>query len=193
MADNTVVGLRAAIKSLKDVVAPAVDNANPLAVEQLRMVCGYLAMVCERLPWRGERVRFELDHAIGLARELTEATGTDAGEAGLAMKAALLPANRLRQDPRARELDIESATAELNAAIAAVVRHRRGSGSESGDRSRVDDVSRQTVERTVLAHSKAWLDVQRAWFVPLGFDSESTSLPSIGDALSATPASGSHA
>ena len=175
MADHTAMGLRTAIKSLKDVIAPAVDPANPLAGEQLRMVCAYLTLVVQQLPYRSERIRFELGSASQLAEALAPLAARCSAEAAQALDVALARARQLIGVIDAPEIDIEEATARLNAALSALVR----TGAAA------DDETRRRIERAVVSNSKAWLDVHRAWFAPLGFESKSEQLPSIAEALAA--------
>ena len=176
MSDHTVIGLRAAIKSLKDVVSPAVDASNPLAVEQLRMVCGFLSMVCDRLPLRSERVRFDLRNAIELGEALAGCAAKCDREAVSHLDKALQRGVSLMKDPDAVETDIQSATAHLSAATSALIRTS----------SAIDDATRRQIDRAVAANAKTWLDVQRAWFQPLGFDTEAETLPSLAVALAST-------
>jgi len=173
MADHTAMGLQTAIKSLKDVVAPAVDPSNPLAGEQLRMVCAYLALVVKQLSHRSEKIRFELRSATQLAKSLAPLAARCSDEAAQALDSALVLARQLGGEIDAPEFDIEASTSRLNAAISALV---RTAGT-------ADEAARRDVERAVVAHSKAWLDVHRAWFAPLGFESRSEQLPSIVAAL----------
>ena len=176
MSDHTVIGLRAAIKSLKDVVTPAVDPANPLAVEQLRMVCGFLSMVCDRLPLRSERVRFDLRSAIELGQALTPSAAKCDREAASHLENALARGTSLISDPSAAEADLQTVTAQVSAATSAVIR-------SSSD---IDESTRRQIDRAVATNAKGWLDVQRAWFQPLGFDTEAETLPSLTVALAAT-------
>lgn len=173
MSDHTVAGLRAALKALKEVITPAVDSSNPLAVEQLRMVCGFLSMVCDQLPYRAQRIRFDLQSAIQLAEALASTEGVAENDASDAQAKALTHAMLLQQAPDATEAEMCHATAQLAAATTAFVR-------ASAD---ADETVRRQVDRAVLAGSKTWLDVQRAWFEPLGFDSEARSLPPLAQAL----------
>lgn len=176
MADHTVTGLRAAIKALSDVVTPAVDPANPLAGEQLRMVCSYLSLVIDRVPLRSQRIDFELQCAKRLTQSLRPlAKGCDT-EADAALQAALDAADSIERNAPA-EADVLRITAMLNAAAASVVRAAGGADADTA----------RKVERCVVTHSKDWLDLQRAWFAPLGSDSGAAELPSVEAALSVAP------
>ena len=57
----------ALIKSLTDVVLPAVDPANKLAQEQGQLIVGMLALIAQRLPLQYRYDRHELDSFIALA------------------------------------------------------------------------------------------------------------------------------
>lgn len=174
MADRTVDGLHAAIKALQHTVAPAIDPANPLANEQLRMVCGYLAMVAGQLPLRAARIGFELRAAVALA----DALAPLAPRCDEALAAELArhrdAGHELLDDPWRSEAATEQATAALNAAASALVR-----AAAAG----ADAELRRAVERCTLAQAGAGIAAQRAWFAPLGLDPERASLPTLADAL----------
>lgn len=178
MADHTIAGLRAAIKALKDTVGPAVDPHNPLANEQLRMVCGYLALVCEQLPHRAARIAFELRSAIALAEALRPvAARCDAGIAA-ALDERCSAACAVRDEALPDEAAVQHATDALNAAVSALVR----AAAETPDAD-----ARSAVERVTLAHARQWVTVQRAWFAPLGLDPDRASVPRLAAALAGEP------
>ena len=60
----------ALIKSLTDVVLPAVDPANKLAQEQGQLIVGMLHLIAQRLPLQYRYDRHELLSFIGLADEI---------------------------------------------------------------------------------------------------------------------------
>ena len=83
MADHEENAIRAAIKALSQVVAPAVDPSNPLAVEQLRLVVQFLDFHLERrrLQGRFDWKELGLNVAFGEAvlAALAPAQASDAG------------------------------------------------------------------------------------------------------------------
>ena len=178
MSDHCVIGLRAAIKALKHTIAPAVDPANPLANEQLRMVCAFLSMLAEQLPHRSMRIRYDLQSATALAEAVLPHVQGSSIESVAALEAARALARRALAADYVTETEIEHATGCVNAALSATVRALN----------ECDVTTRERVERAVVLHAKTWLDVQRAWFLPLGFDPNARTVPSIVTALSA-PAS----
>ena len=174
MSDHCVIGLRAAIKALKDTVSPAVDPDNPLANEQLRMVSAFLSMLAEQLPHRSLRIRYDLYNALALADAVLPHLQGSAMESMAALEAACSQARRVLAADNVPETGVENTTNRLNAALSATVRSLN----------EADGATRARVERAVVLHSKTWLDVQRAWFLPLGLDPNARTVPSIVTALS---------
>jgi hypothetical protein len=174
MPDHTIIALRAAAKSLEEVVSPAVDSAHPLAGEQLRLISGVLSFVEQRLGHHYARTRYELLHHL----ELAEALDDDGFPRDIteARAAAIGVASTLVAEPCARTEDLETATAGLAAAISALV---RAAGAADADTAR-------QVNRVVLAASRQLVDARRAWFLPQGFEADPSALPSIDSVLHAT-------
>jgi hypothetical protein len=175
MADLTDNGLRASIKALDEVVAPAVDAGNPLAVEQLRLVSRFLGFLRSRLQYQAERDRFELRHYLALAGALR----ADAAACGPSCATLIADAIDAGTTPFERgdasTHEIRSAVERLTAAVSVLVRSVADA----------DPTLRQRVERTVVAASKSLFDVQRAWYLPIGFEPDPEQVPNIEAALSA--------
>lgn len=173
MQDTTVNGLRASIRALEDVIAPAIDASNPLAVEQLRMVRAYLALVADRLSLRHDRLRHQATGLLELGRVVLPNAAACGDSLAHALQGAIdrVAAATAAIDTPEDEL-VRSGTA-LAAAVSALVRECAVQ----------DPKTRDTVERAVLQASGAWIDVERAWFAPLGFDHEAKSLPPLGRLL----------
>ncbi|MBT2301942.1 hypothetical protein J7E70_15880 [Variovorax paradoxus] len=171
--DTSANGMRAAIKALKETVAPAVDPANPLANEQLRLACSYLALVADRLSWREQRLRRELDQACALAGSVQAHAAGSPPEVLDALGRGVAAAHDLQTRSSAAEADVVAATQGLQAAVSALVRCARSLPASQGP----------AIERAVLEASRAWLDTRRAWFRPLGFDKEAEALPTLESIL----------
>lgn len=173
MADHTRNALDAAVRALQEVIIPAVDPSHPLALEQAKIVTGLLKLLAERFEYTHARARFEVLHAADLARSLRADAASAAPSIAAEIDAALDVAQRLADDPAARSHDLASASMTLTALASATV--RATAGTPVADR----------VERTVLAGSKRYLDLQRAWFLPQGWETDPTVVPSLDDALAA--------
>jgi hypothetical protein len=177
MTDHTTIALRAAGKALEEVVAPAVDSGHPLAAEQLRLVTGVLSFVEQRLGYHYARSLFELRHHLELAQTLSGHATACPPEISEALSAAVGQASPLVAEPCARTEDLQRVTADLAAAISALV---RAAGAAGGTTSR-------EVNRAVLAASRDVIDAQRAWFLPQGFEADPQLVPSIDSVLHPVP------
>ncbi|MFT3821249.1 MAG: hypothetical protein QM750_27135 [Rubrivivax sp.] len=175
--DTTANGLRAAARALEQVVRPALDAGNPLAVEQLQMVMRFLGLAAERLPWRHARLRRQVRQLADAAQALRAAAQACGDEVQAALAAAADAADAALAHPETPEAPLEQAGAALAAALSALVR-------ESAVR---DEATRRAVERTVLQAAGPWAELQRAWFAPLGLDAEAEGLAPPAQQLHPTP------
>jgi len=178
MADYTDNALLASIKALNEVVLPAVDPTDPLAGEQLRLIAGFLRFLGSRLPYVHDRNRFELEHYLALGERLAADARQASAEISQRLDRAIAEARALLQGQRASVAEMRSATAALSAPISGLVRAVADA----------DTALRRRVEQTVLAGSKPWVDMQRAWFVVQGFELHPDELPPLGEALKAATA-----
>lgn len=173
MADRNDDALQAAIKALEQAVLPAVDTADPLATEQLRLVVGYLKLLRGRLGWIGRRARFELQHHAAMARSLQYEFDAVGGEPAQRAQAALAQAAPLLADPAPDAEAVRSTAALLAGAVSGLV--RMAADAEPGLRRRI--------EHEVAVQTRRWTDAQRAWFAPLGFELHAAELPALDEAL----------
>jgi hypothetical protein len=173
MADYTDNALLSCIKALDNVVLPAVDPADPLASEQLRLVSGFMKFLRSRLPYWQARQFFELHHYLGLARSLAADARLAPDEVSQRMDSAIEQANAVQLEASPPLAEIRAATAALAAPISALVRVV----------AKADPGLRQRVEQKILSHSKQWVDMQRTWFLPQGFELRAGELPSLDDVL----------
>lgn len=173
MADYTDNALLASIKALDNVVLPAVNPGDPLASEQLRLVSGLLKFMRQRLAYWPQRYHFELDHYLALGQQLHPDAKDLSGEAASRLGDAIDRATTLRQRGDFDLQALQGATAELSQAISALA--RAAVVAPHGQRRRV--------ERSILEASKRWVDMQRAWFLPQGFELRAGELPELQEVL----------
>jgi hypothetical protein len=153
----------ALIKSLTDVVLPAVDPANKLAQEQGQLIVGMLHLIAQRMPLQYRYDRHELDSFIALAGELAGhgaaipeaaaalsalAEGTDSGRALLARAGA-------------EPLELEAANQRLREQIGAVI---------TAAATAPDSPALKALNRAVLAHAEALLLRERSWLALQGWE-----------------------
>jgi hypothetical protein len=174
-ADHTDNALIAAIKALDEVVAPAVDETNPLAREQLKLVSRYIGFLRTRLQYQAGRDRFERRHYLALAQRLRP----QASDAPIPGMTAFDRAIRLGTDCVDRTdvstAELRAATAALSTAISMLVRSSAAFDTES----------RHRVEAAVVSASKTLFDVQRAYYLPLGFEPDPAQVSDLATALDA--------
>ena len=162
--------LRSAIKSLTDVVLPAVDPKNGPALEQLQITIGMLTLVAERIPLEYEYDCDELKRLLEFARQLG-AVVTDTPESFRdCVKTADAVLSRAQTTPT-----------ELLDAIRAL---RKNTSQVVGDAyARKDGGTRQRISSLVLAHAEQQLTRERAWLLPQGWEAAPEKLPAIEDLL----------
>lgn len=172
--DHTDDGLAAAIKALDEVVAPAIDTANPLAVEQLRLVSRFLGFLRTRMPQEHARAHHELRHYLALAGELVPLAPVGAAvPVRQQLTQAVAAATPIAADPLATAPQLQQSIEALSASISTLVRHVAAA----------PEAVRAPVERTVVRASRSLLDAQRAWFLPMGFEPDLARVPALADAL----------
>lgn len=170
MADPIDTGLSASIKALEDVVAKSVDTANPLACEQLRLVSRYLGFLRQRLPFQQDRDRFELGHALALAMQLREIALP--GRTHM-LDEPIADGERVYEQPGAPGEAVRSAARGLNAAASVLVRCAQDYPERTW----------RQMEQAIVKSSQRLFDVQRAWYLPMGFEPDPRAVPALQDAL----------
>lgn len=166
--DASDVALASIVRALRDVVVPAVDPANARAREQLRLAIDYLEFHGARLDHLHARARHALRHRIAMASALLDIPGGPTPLVG-----ALESARRVHADAEAGTPQVRAAAEALAAAIASLVREAAGMAPDA----------RERIEHCVLAGTAPEIDLERAWYLPLGFDPDPRDVPPLADAL----------
>jgi len=161
--DHSDNALRAAIKALEEVVAPAVDPADPQAAEQLALVIDSLRFLRDRLDHLHDRARFDLSHHLALAHAVAD------GE----LDAEIASAAAVYERPGARTPELRASTARLAAALRTLVR----------DAATADEATRRRIERRIVEGERARIEADRAWHLPQGFDPDPSSVAPLEHAL----------
>jgi hypothetical protein len=161
-ADNA---LRAAIKALSEVVAPALDPSDHQAAEQLQLVIHSLGFVRERLDYLHDRERFDVRHHVSLALAVADDADDAAPASAETLRDAVAAAMSVYERPGARTTELRAASAAVAAALRTLLR-------ESAD---ADPAVRRRIERRILEGSRERIDADRAWYLPQGFDPDPAS------------------
>lgn len=174
MANHAENDFRAAAKALLDVVAPAIDPQNPLALQQLKLVVDWLDFYRSRLPYNMDRERLELAVQLDMAREIATAAPA---ESATALQAAIREAADVQERLGPRPPDVRAVTALLEDEISAVVRQSAS----------FDAAVRRDIERAVVVKTRHILDAQRSWFQGQSVEPEPDALLPLDVALRIRP------
>ncbi|MBI2799322.1 MAG: hypothetical protein HYX63_03385 [Gammaproteobacteria bacterium] len=167
--------LTSTIKSLSDVVAPAVDPHNKLAQEQIQIAIGLLRMLARRLPLEFRFDCDELKRLLGFAADLQRhandaATCAPLADLALAANEGAEILRRAQADPR----DVQNAVQRLRASsgTAVDVLYREES-----------PIAKAAVKTLVLAHAAEQLLRDRAWVSAQGWEPHPEAVPPLEDLL----------
>lgn len=172
---NTVGNLlRAARRSMQEMIVPAVGPENPLAKEQAQLIVMALQFVEDRLPHLHSRDRAEMIAYADMAEAVLATAHIEAERALLAdVPLAIGEARRLQASPGASSVEMQVAAQKIAAAVSAGVRAARQSTPEL----------LQRLHDAVAAGSRPIIDLQRAFFAPTGFDRGAKQLPSLEEMI----------
>lgn len=177
MADHTMDMLRSAIRAMNEVVLPAVDRQHPLALEQATLVTRILQLLEQRLAHWPARLRWDLVRQIDLARALENDARSVSPTLADALRDAAGRGVALLADDEAQPPAWQAGARELGGLAALVVEAAQGA----------DEACRRRVESTVVAAAAPALALQRAWFLPQGWEPDPTAVPSLEAALRPGP------
>ena len=158
MVPDTDLQFQVALKALREVVMPAVDPANGVALEQLHLAIVTIDLARSRLPLRHARIRQELRNACDLADRI-KAVGGKGDLAGL-----IAEADALLLDPEANEATLDGTRQRILSAAEDAVAASKG------------DLE---IARAVIAAVRPQTDLARAWCLPAGFDVDPQDLPEL--------------
>ncbi|MCX7062470.1 MAG: hypothetical protein NTZ11_16480 [Gammaproteobacteria bacterium] len=162
----------ALIKSLTDVVLPAVDPANKLALEQGQLVVGMLHLMAQRLPLQYRYDRHELVSYVALSDQLLTqaATITEAAAARQALTEAAADARALLARAGAEPAEIEAANSLLRERVGALI---------TAAATTADAAALRSINTTVMTHAEAQLLRERAWVALQGWEGPAAALPAV--------------
>ena len=159
MADHSANAIRAMIKSLEDIVTPAVDPTDPIAREQLQSAVRYLQFLEARLDFIYDRERFELGHHLRMATALLgerQAFPTCEDVVRRCVEDGTDVFGRLG----ANVVLMRAQTTKLAAAIRMAIQ----------EANEAPPAQCQAVERIVLDVTEERIELERSWYLPLGFE-----------------------
>ena len=158
--------LRATVKSLTDVVLPAVDPNNGPALEQLQIAIGLLSLMAERMPLEFKYDCDELKRLNEFAQRLREEVTETQEMLGESVRDSDAVLSRAKASPA----EVLAAVRVLREATSQAVNKVYASG---------DDDLRQRVSKLVLSHADQQVTRERAWLLPQGWEPNPEKLPTI--------------
>ncbi len=176
MRDHSETTLGAAIKSLRDAVAPAVDPSDPQAVEQLRLTVDFLEFLQLRLYDLHPRHRFELGHQLATGRALLDDAGQVSTDAQERLATAVTDAEAAYGSPDTSTRELRAASESLWAAVRGVIREAATTPPEL----------RERISAAVRTGMAPLVAMETSWYLPFGFDPAPGSAPDLA-ALLASP------
>lgn len=163
--------LTSVLHGLRDVIFPAIDPGEALAIEQSGLILAQLSMLVQQIPYADRYYRLCRDDARAAATAIVEApAGGAQSRAAAAALAALLKGSD--DNPHADYLAIAGGIAALTTAAFA--------DGEAGWRGRVD--------AAVLAFASRQNRRERVWFKDSGLDPASGELPDLATLCAAAGA-----
>lgn len=170
------IQIQSLMKSLKDVVLPALDPQNKLALEQGQLIMGMLHVMSQRLPLEYRFDCDELERLLELSRRLRAAAsgGNETIAAAEAMSASSDRGADVLDRARAEPGEVYAAVKELRSKIARLVECVSTDG---------DGASRAAVAASVQAASAEQLRRDRAWVIAQGWEPDPRAIPAIENLL----------
>ncbi|GAB3710548.1 hypothetical protein [Nocardiopsis oceani] len=167
MTEQLQNALQAVSSSLTTIVAPAVADEDPLAQQQLMLSIAYLALVRDRMAYVAAREWRDLEDDLGVGRAVEPHLPT---ESAAAMREELDEAERLLQGREGAGERVRRSSARIQALA-----------SEAFEL--VTEEAAPALEQAVVSASHARVALERAWFLPMGFDPDPGSVQPVGELL----------
>jgi hypothetical protein len=175
MSDTSKNATQAMIKSFTDIVTPAVDPSDPIALEQLQSAVKYLMFLTERIDFIYDRERFELGHHVAMGKALTAFAKQVAPNIAARLEADLDAGNATYGQTGANVPQMRACTASLTATLRELIIAAQ----------QADPEIRKAIETVVLDVSEDRILLERAWYLPLGFEHSPGDVPELRTILSA--------
>lgn len=164
--------LKTAIKSLTDVVLPAIDPDNKLAQEQAHLVVAMLNLAVQRMPLMYRYDRDELARALAFADRLRNEAGGLPGiaEALHALARGAETGADVLDRARAEPGELEAANADLKEKAGALLTSIYSTGQFE---------KLTHINAIVMAHTREQLLRERSWLINQGWEPDPGSIPAI--------------
>ena len=176
MVPDFALRIQSMIRSLREVVLPALPNDQLLAIDQANILVGYLRIMAEQHDRVFEYLLVELSEYAELVSALADDVQGAGSIDGAVAKArsVLAKAAPVVRMPIPRLSDLAALIRSLKESADELVLAARQDGTPAFRHASIDRVMQQA-ERQIRR--------ERSWFRASGFELEAGQLPSIGDVL----------
>lgn len=169
MIPDIQLQLKTVVKSLKDNVLPSVDPSNELAQQQIQLSMATLEMALNNLPVIHGVLRKDLQQHQLMAQAMLAVVSKPENQTRL--RELMANTEACLQDPTQGFTELQLAARKLRAGIGTVIAD--------------SDSDAVQVERVVLEHCEASLNLGRALNKPTGFEPAPEQVPSVQSLLDA--------
>jgi hypothetical protein len=163
--------LQVVLRSLQEVVMPAIDPDNKPANEQIGVCLHNLNIVRSRMPYQRRFVRAELKDSIGFVEQMLAVLKDSEPELRQKLRDAVAQAAAALNDA-----DID--TQELSELVSTLRSLTSQSLQQLGDHPDYPEI-----EKLGIAMSEIQLNKARAWFINCGIESAPEQIPSLDEAI----------
>jgi ABC-type transporter Mla subunit MlaD len=173
--------IQSMIRSLREVILPALPNDQMLAIDQANILVGYLRIMAEQHDRAFEYLLVELSEYAQLVGALTEdAQGGESIDAAVATaRSAVAEAAPVLRMSIPRQAELAALVKSLKVSVDELLHAARRDGTAAFRQAAVNRVMEQAA-RQVLR--------ERVWFSASGFELDANRLPSIDAVLRARAA-----
>ncbi len=166
------IQIKSVLKAMTDVVMPALDPANQLAQEQVRLCMGLLDLLSRQLPLQFRFDCDELARLRSMGEQLLPLADPQAVDAPTlqTLAAAIRVSGDVLSRAKADPAEVVDSVRALRAVTGAVVQKACAGGLRSDT---------QRIERIVLDTSREQLLRDRTWLLAQGWESDPKAFPAI--------------
>lgn len=158
--DHTENALRSVVKSLTDVIGPAINPTDVLAREQIKLVIDQIEFIRTHLDKIYGFERLKLKQGLSMGGALQRLCPPSVSPVVVELRAAMLKGEEAIATAGLPTAMLTAAADELAAAIRKLIRESK---------SFPDDV-RRAIGRSVVDATDEWIALERSWYLPFGFD-----------------------
>ena len=164
--------LEVSLRALREVVAPALENAESHVVEQFNLALATLDFTRQRLPYARSFHRSELQHFMEFSADVREVIDADRPDIAQQLKNTEEEGSKQLASPEAEVEDYLMVSRQLRELIAEATQCSNGKPYE------------KQLDTLILQRQKDFFPAQRSWCQPLVLDTKPDELPTMDDAIS---------